>query len=181
MTEAVVAEVNKAIRLGITAKDAITGFSGIVIQRIDQFNGNTRFALQPKGEDESSYPEAIMIDQHMLDYVDEGVVDRVTHPTVVVNFKLGELVKDKATGFTGVATSACTFINGCVGYTVLPKAVKTDLLNDNSRENMIEAYRLERAGDGMVEVVKAPPVTPTTGKAPGGPSTRMSRPTAAKL
>ena len=38
--------------------------------------------------------------------------------------QLGDRVKDKITGFTGIAVSRTEYINGCVQYTVAPKVKK---------------------------------------------------------
>jgi hypothetical protein len=38
--------------------------------------------------------------------------------------KLGSTVKDKVSGFTGVVTSRCEYITGCVQYGVTPKVDK---------------------------------------------------------
>lgn len=38
--------------------------------------------------------------------------------------KLGTKVKDKVTGFVGIATSRIEFLNGCVQYSVKPKMKK---------------------------------------------------------
>lgn len=38
--------------------------------------------------------------------------------------KLGKKVKDKVTGFEGIATARCEYLNGCTQYCVEPKATK---------------------------------------------------------
>ena len=35
--------------------------------------------------------------------------------------KLGDKVRDKVTGFTGIASAKCEFLNGCVQFLVRPK------------------------------------------------------------
>ncbi len=42
-------------------------------------------------------------------------------------FKLGQKVRDKVTGFEGIATSRVEYINGCIQYGVTPKVSKGDL------------------------------------------------------
>ena len=41
--------------------------------------------------------------------------------------ELGDTVKDKVTGFTGVATSRVEFLNGCIQYGVKPKVSKDNV------------------------------------------------------
>ena len=38
--------------------------------------------------------------------------------------KLGSKVRDKVTGFVGIATAKTEFLNGCIQYNVQPKAGK---------------------------------------------------------
>ena len=38
--------------------------------------------------------------------------------------ELGEKVKDKVTGFVGIATSRVDYLNGCVQYGITPKMKK---------------------------------------------------------
>jgi len=40
--------------------------------------------------------------------------------------KLGRKVRDKVTGFEGIATSRVEYINGCIQYGVTPKVKKDD-------------------------------------------------------
>jgi len=40
--------------------------------------------------------------------------------------KLGDKVRDRITGFEGIATSVTTYVNGCVRYGVQPQALDKD-------------------------------------------------------
>lgn len=44
--------------------------------------------------------------------------------------ELGDKVKDKYCGFTGIAVSKTIYINGCVQFGVLPKVDKTNKVVD---------------------------------------------------
>ena len=48
----------------------------------------------------------------------------------IPNVKLGQKVRDKMTGFTGIATAKIEFLNGCVQIQIKPKAVKKDEMPD---------------------------------------------------
>jgi hypothetical protein len=187
MTDVIAAAAPKQIAMGNTVKDAVTGFTGIVIQRLEYLNGNIQWAIQPvMAEGDKALPDVIFLDYHMLDYVDEGVASRATPCVDNSGIKLGELVEDKASGFQGIATQRCEYLNGCVRYGVLPKAVKTDILNDNSRESFIDNYRLKTVNHGILpkpavipEPYVAPAATqPAPAKPPGGPNVRVARQTA---
>jgi len=42
--------------------------------------------------------------------------------------KLGDKVRDKITGFIGIAVARTKFLNGCIQYNVIPKCVTKDKL-----------------------------------------------------
>ena len=73
--------------------------------------------------------------------------------------KLGQKVKCMVTGFVGIATARCEYLNGCVQYCVIPRT--------NAKENKmpeglyIDVGRLKVVGEG----VKVQP----SKEVPGGP------------
>lgn len=136
------------IKLGRTVRDAITGFTGIATQRCDHLSGNVQYAIQPQGKDDSSYPDAMFLDYHTLDVVDEGLSDRAT-PVADTEIVLGQKVRDKATGFVGIATMKTSYLNGCVHFGVLPEVRKESLLNEAPAPSWISHDRLEVVSDGL--------------------------------
>jgi hypothetical protein len=163
------------LQLGQMMRDVISGFEGIAIQKVEKYNGNIMYALQPKAKSgEDGHPDAMVLDELMLDYVHDGVVERVTPVQREYDIVLGDMVEDIATGFKGIALEKVTFLNGCVFYAVLPKAVKTDILNNNSHASMIDAGRLEVCRKGGIAHLLPEPAILASGKSPGGPSHRLS-------
>lgn len=168
------------IKLGSIVRDAITGFTGIATQRCDHLNGNVQYAIQPKGKEDGSYPDAMFLDYHTLDVGDEadGVSDRAT-PAAETSIILGQKVRDKATGFTGIATMKATYLNGCVHFGVLPEIRKEALLNENPVPSWIDHNRLEVVNDGLnadapknIEIKDSVEVKP---RPPGGPAMKVQR------
>ena len=169
---------NIDIKLGSTVRDAITGFTGIATQRCDHLNGNVQYAIQPKGKEDGSYPDAMFLDYHTLDVIDEGVSDRAT-PVAESSIVLGQKVRDKASGFTGIATMKNSYLNGCVHFGVLPEVRKEALLNENPAPSWIDHNRLEVVSDGLisdapktVEIKDSIEVKP---RPPGGPAMKAPR------
>lgn len=77
-------------------------------------------------------------------------------------FKLGDRVRDKVTGFTGIATAKHEFLAGCIQFSVAPP-VKPD---GTSTEAMSYDWeRLERVDHGINEPDKEVKATPTGGPA----------------
>lgn len=163
---------NQPIKLGMTLRDATSGFTGIAIQKTENLAGNIQYAIQPQTKDDK-YPDAMFIDHHMLDYVDDGVSARVTEVTEVDKFKLGERVKDKISGFEGIAVAKATYLNGCVSFVVIPKVSSGTLFNEVPRENYLSSGRLERIDAGVLNEVTPPPPA-ASGKVPGGPAQRVT-------
>lgn len=159
------------VQIGVSVKDTVTGFSGIVTMRTEELSGNIRFGVQRKqGESETAYPEAILLDHHTLDVVDDGILDRVT-PCGEAQIAIGSEVKDKATGLTGIVIERTFYMNGCIRYGVVPEKEKGSLITGNPDMAYIDQGRLEVIGDGLA-------AKPVSVKAPGGPAMRLQTPTA---
>lgn len=168
---------DKSIRLGITVRDLISGFTGIIASKVELMNGNVQYAIQPKLTSEAKpgeYPDSVQIDFHTLDYVDDGLADRVTAPGATT-INLGDKVIDTVTNLVGIAVNRVTFMNGCIYYNVQQPAEKdkhTGLITVPERQFVMQS---------CLETVKPLVVTPpaptasTGGRVPGGPATKAQR------
>jgi hypothetical protein len=78
--------------------------------------------------------------------------------------KLGQQVKDKVTGFTGIATARVEYLSGCVQFCVRPEMVKPGEMPDGQ---YIDDMQLDVIGDGVFI-----PVDPDGGPMPDTPSDR---------
>lgn len=165
---------NPDIKLGSEVCDAITGFTGIVTQRCDHMNGNIQYAVQPKSFEGANYPEAMFIDYHTLDVIGVGVSERAAVadvPTIV----LGQRVRDRASGFTGIATMKSTYINGCVSFGVMPEVRKEALLQEAPQPSWIDHNRLEVVNDGLIADKPKTPESEVAKKPSGGPAMKVPR------
>jgi len=62
--------------------------------------------------------------------------------------KLGQKVKDKVTGFVGIAVAKCRYLNGCVQYHISPSIDKdTNLLQRNI---WVDEIQLEIIDNGIL-------------------------------
>jgi len=68
-------------------------------------------------------------------------------------FEVGEEVKDKVTGFTGIIVCRSQFLTGCNGYSLQSKKLK-----DNKPADWVafDEDQLERVGQGLALKVKDP-------------------------
>lgn len=160
------------IKLGQKVKDATTGFKGIAIIKTLHMNGNVQYGIQPEVEKGSkAYPDAINLDNHLLDVVDDGVSDRTTEVTHITDIELGNTVEDIVSGVKGIVTEKSTYMNGCEFFMVITK--EDPKKPGTSTKGWVPAIRLKKVNDGIVE--KLPEVKKAeSGKLPGGPASRVA-------
>lgn len=159
------------IKMGNVVRDILTGYTGSVIQKIEQLSGNIQYAIQrSQNEGETAYPDAMSLDYHTLEVISPGFADRVQEP-ITSNIQLGSKVRDKASGLEGIAVEKITYFNGCLRFGVKPKLNNSQLLSSNSEVSYIDPILLEIVDDGINQKLEKKP-----GKPSGGPAQKVSRP-----
>lgn len=161
------------LKLGHTMRDWTSGFTGLSICEVKHYSGLIRYGIQPKMKDDDKLPEALEIDEHTLEYVDDGRVASVLPPTGTPNFVLGNEVEDIVSGFVGIAMIKVTHLNGCVHYTVVGKYDHKSIIHEHRQS--IEEGRLRFWSAGIVGKMSKGTPDPETKKVPGGPTTRLER------
>jgi len=63
----------KKFKLGILAKDKITGFEGIITGHSDYLTGCDQYILQPKSKSDGDYTEGRWFDEGRLDKIGPGI------------------------------------------------------------------------------------------------------------
>lgn len=154
------------IALGYRAKDKVTGLEGLIVCKTENYGSATRWSLQLSkiGENDKEYPHCYDIDQVQLELTSGvRVIDPVLpDPTSNTVVSLGEEAEDTITGFKGIVTSKCTFLNGCIFYRLETKPTK-EKMNEVVAQ-AFPAIRIRRLGRGVVS--RAPQTAKT-----GGPVT----------
>lgn len=85
--------------------------------------------------------------------------------------KLGDKVRDKVTGFEGIATSRTEYLNGCFQIEITPKMKKKDAIKPEDLVGMaIDEQQLERVGNGINTPEKKVIKTST-----GGPMRKVTK------
>lgn len=115
------------IRLGMKVRDPATGLVGIAIYKTLLISGTVQYAIQPQGSGDD-IPKAHFVDDFMLEFVDDGVSAQAPEEDPNANFDLGEELQDTISGFKGIAVERTTYLNGCVHYTLQPKAKNKSLI-----------------------------------------------------
>jgi hypothetical protein len=171
---------NTPISIGNRVIDLSTGYTGTVMQKVELLGGTVQLSVQPDLDPANprAYPDAMNIDAHTLEYIDEGIAARVTPAPDVATLEvqLGARVYDKVTGIEGIVTSRVTFLNGCVYFNVQPKSVvdKETGVTVLPDVHFVNHLRLGLFTTPLVDV-KVPAASKVTGKVPGGPTNRSQR------
>jgi len=106
---------------GQTVRDRVTGFTGVLVSFAELANGSVHAQLQPKmKEGEASIPDLVSMDFFTLEVVDNALVGIM--PPVEGSFavNLGDRVRDRVTGLTGVVSERVVQQNGCLFVHVQP-------------------------------------------------------------
>jgi len=140
--------------LGAKAKDAVTGFPGVLIVRKENINGSISYGLQPiiEKEDSTYVPDAKIIDE--VDVLLEGdharYLENNKPEEVEFEFECGQYVRNHINGFEGVVQRRIEWKNGCIEYQVEAAAMKSELhgmvfLMKNFWEQELEAQEKKTA------------------------------------
>lgn len=160
------------IPLGTCLKEEVTGAIGIAIMKSLNQEGNIRYALQPQG-DGTIVPEALWFDWHTLWVMGPGVsasIPPITKPTVI---RMGEEVKHKISGVTGIVVEMVGFMNGCQHLVVQAQGKKAE----------DKHFRTEDGVDMWIwkSIGMAPALPKPVAEPVGGPMTRIARPVARRF
>ncbi|MFH1657917.1 MAG: hypothetical protein ABIG35_01265 [Pseudomonadota bacterium] len=131
------------IKLGCTVIDNVSGLTGIATQIRITLSGCRQIGIQPKG-DGTKVLEAVLIDDHLVSVVDEGVSAQVPEGELST-IHLGEKIRDIITKRAGIVVATVSFVNGCLYLEVIPKHKK----NDPSRTFFIDHKRAQFMSSGI--------------------------------
>lgn len=63
----------KELKLGNVAKCRLTGFTGVVIAKVEYINGCIQYGVRPRVDKDNKFPDAIYIDAEQLEFVKDGI------------------------------------------------------------------------------------------------------------
>ena len=112
----------QAVELGDRAKDAITGLGGIVSAITNFLYGCRRIAIQPESSKDGKIPEMFVVDEPQTIVVKKGVHVATDPGPVLV--ELGDRVKDKISGLSGIAVGISQFVHGKRRIGIQPEMAK---------------------------------------------------------
>lgn len=107
------------IDLGCYARDKVSGYSGYLTSWHMLYNGAIQYGMQPQitQDKPNEYPKSLCFDQEQLEFVREGIplTPAATSLESQLNpFHIGDKVRDKVSGFSGIVIELVLFLNGCL-------------------------------------------------------------------
>ena len=128
------------IKLGDKVKDRVSGFEGIAVGVYTYLYGCRRIGVQPCTLKEDGSVKALhAFDEHQLVIIEPSVIEPALLPQATIN--LGDRVKDRLTGFDGIASGVFEFLGGIRNIAVQPEKIKKD--NDLCDSETFDEGRLE--------------------------------------
>jgi hypothetical protein len=164
--EIVMKKKNPELKLGMKAKDIVTGYEGIVISICAYISGCDRVSLQAPMQD-GKIPEGHTFDVTQLQITDTKRILEVTPEPAKI--ELGQKVKEPMSGLTGVAYGRCVYLNGCARIAVVQEVNRNndmkmewldeEILEVTHKKKVVEEKQHRTGGPG-------PKVSHSLGKAP---------------
>lgn len=146
-----------SIALGDTVRETITGFTGVVVHHTTWLNGCRRVGIQPTQLGENKKPVDICIfDVEQCQLLGKAPVPQGLPPRVI---GLGDKVRDKITGFTGIVTAVTDWYCSSTRANVQPQELSKD--GTPIETHGFDLERLER-----LEAAVPPSRKPTGGDRP---------------
>jgi hypothetical protein len=147
------------ITLGSKVRDLVTGKVGFAVARTEWLYGCARIGLEAQELNKDGKREEIgWYDEQRIEEIEKNAFPITPNPEV--NIKLGSKVKDKLTGFTGMAVAKTCWTSGNVSFAVEPTTLHEGKPID---PHSFEWQRIE-----LIEE-KAPPVSKDNSATSGGP------------
>lgn len=104
------------MKIGDIAKDLITGFEGLVQATSESIVNCPQVLIKPMALDNGKPIDGVWFDAPQCEVIGVSTVPVIQAGKA--GFKLGDMVKDKYTSFTGTVVSVTIWINGCYRYGV---------------------------------------------------------------
>jgi hypothetical protein len=115
----------KIIKLGWLVKDSITGFEGIAVGIVSFISGCDRVIIKPRGLHDGRTIKSEHFHLFQVQVVDENPIipEEYVCRDVTEVIQFGYTVKDKVTGFEGIAVGRLRYLYSCDQIMIQPVEV----------------------------------------------------------
>ena len=137
------------IEFGKRYRDIVSGFEGICIGYVEWIYGCNQFILAPRAENASKKESSSFFFEKQLEYLDDGIVDKVEAPGVSAPRFIGMECVDKVTGFRGMCIGRYVWLFNCDQYVLEYQP------NEKTREtkfNILDEGRIEIVPNSTKEI-----------------------------
>lgn len=120
-------KINEAV-IGATARELITGYTGVIVGKTIHLNGCHRVILQPAELDKDGEPfKSLAVDIQQVEVVaDKPVVKAGSLGLVWGSVKLGTRVRDLITPYEGIVIAKTEWFGGKLRATVMSQKLSPD-------------------------------------------------------
>lgn len=132
---------NKEPKLGDQVRDTVTGFTGIVIGVTEWLNGCGRVHVKRQELVNGKTVDSEVFDIVQLEVVKSGMIKHEKSKTKTPN--LGDLAKEKITGFKGVVTYVTHWLSGDITVGLQPQDLNNGAIVD-----------AQTCANSMIEVIE---------------------------
>lgn len=147
------------IELGSRVRDLITGFEGAVIGRTEWLYGCARIVVEGLELKDGKPHDPQWFDEQRVEELEQGKYP-VSPARCGIDITLGNKVKDKVTGFTGIAVAKTIWSSGNVTIQIEPTTLE--------KGEPVPSHAFEYARIEKIEDTK-PPVSAQSSATSGGP------------
>ncbi len=145
---------NEKIELGDEVKDIVTGFRGIITAKYIYLNGCIRFSIQPEVDKDGKLPTYETFDEPLLKILEKNKIKYSYIKNHISKIKLGDEIKDKVTGFKGIAVIKLIYLTSSDRFAIQPKIDKDQKFIDSLTFDEDQLEKLE--GKYIFEDYKEP-------------------------
>ena len=148
------------IEFGKTYHDIVTDFEGICTGMVEWLYGCRQYILQPKGENTHKKEHGAMFFEKQLEYVNDGIADKVEAPAIQPQRFFGKECLDKVTGLRGICIGRYIWLFNCDQYVL---EFQPDARTKETKFNILDEGRVEIAPDPSKEVRPEDVASPRSG------------------
>lgn len=138
-----------AVKLGSRVRDQITGFTGIAVGYSRWMYGCNRFVVESESLKDGKPLGDEWFDEQRIETIDEGVIP-ITTPKKCDEIVMGNIYKDRITGFEGVAQAITVWSSGNV--TISLESTKLEEDGKAVKPQGFDIHRLEQVAEKEIPV-----------------------------
>lgn len=137
------------IEFGKRYRDIVSGFEGICTGCVEWIYGCNQFILAPRAENASKKESSSLFFEKQLEYLDDGIADKVEVPEIGKPRFFGMECVDKVTGFQGMCIGRYVWLFNCDQYVL---EFQPDEKTRETKFNILDEGRIEIVPNSTKEI-----------------------------